>query len=72
MHDVLDPATMLADELAQRRESGYDVAGVEDVVLDALADGDLRRIEQAHVALEATELRADWVYDEPSSLDGIA
>ena len=71
MHDVLNPATLLADELTQRRVSGFDVDGVDDDVRRALDSGLAADIERAHVRLEATELRADWPFDEPSALDAI-
>ena len=66
MHDVLDPVTMLADELTQRRESGYDVSAVAELIGEALAAGDPDAIEDAHLELEQTELRPDWIYREPT------
>ena len=71
MHNVLDPATMLADELTQRRESGFDVSDVEELIDAAVAAGDREGIEGAHLALEETELRPDWPYEEPTALDEI-
>ena len=71
MHDVLDVAEMLSDELAQRRESGYDVDPVDEVCRRALEGGSAQEIAKAHAALEATSLRADWHLDEPSSLEEI-
>ena len=38
MHDVLDARDMLSDELDQRRESGYDGEGLEELINGALAD----------------------------------
>jgi len=71
MHDVLDAGDMLADELVQRRESGYDVSGVEGFVRDALDAASPAEIERAHEALEATDLRDDWPYVEPTALEDI-
>ncbi len=71
MHDVLDVAEMLSDELAQRRESGYDVDEVDEVCRRALESGSTEEIARAHAALEETSLRADWHLDEPSSLEEI-
>lgn len=71
MHDVLDPAEMVADELTQRRESGYDVAELEDVVRRAVESGSADEMERAHARLERTSLRSDWPYEEPSTFDEI-
>lgn len=71
MHDVLDPATILADELTQRRESGHDVSEVATVVEDALDSGERKAIERAHRALEETSLDPGWPYEEPTALDDI-
>jgi ADP-ribosylglycohydrolase len=71
MHDALDMAEILTDELVQRRESGYDVSGVEELVEDALRSSSALEMERAFEALEATELRSDWPYVEPSAFDDI-
>ena len=71
MHDVLDVAEMLSDELAQRRESGYDVAEVEEACRRALQSGSPEEIAKAHAALEETSLRDDWHLHEPSTLEEI-
>ena len=39
MHDALDLRDLVADELGQRRETGYEVAGLEAEVELALHDG---------------------------------
>jgi ADP-ribosylglycohydrolase len=67
----LDAAEMLSDELAQRRESGYDVAEVEEVCQRALQSRSPEEIAKAHTLLEKTSLRSDWRFDEPSSLEEI-
>src|SRR3990172_4157542 len=62
---------MLADELVQRRESGCDVSAVEGSVQDAPHAAPPAEIERAHEALEATELRDDWPYVEPTALEDV-
>ncbi len=71
MHDVLDVAEMLSDELAQRRESGYDITEVEGVCQRALQSGSPEEIEGADTLLQETSLRVDWRFEEPSSLEEI-
>jgi ADP-ribosylglycohydrolase len=71
MHDVLNVAEMLADELTQRRESGYEVSGVEGSIRDALDSGSPVEIARAHEALEETQLRSDWPYVEPTDFADI-
>ncbi|MCI2416142.1 ADP-ribosylglycohydrolase family protein [Saccharopolyspora sp. K220] len=71
-HDPLSPNDLLADELAQRRESGYDI----DSVLAALDGTDPAELPAARATelldeLEHTARRADWVYEEPDALDEI-
>src|SRR5215203_5661166 len=71
MHDVLDARDILSDELAQRRESGCDVEGLEERINGALAD---RREEELWRLLELLEdapRRQQWSYDEPSELEKI-
>ena len=67
----MDPAEMLADELVERREAGYDVADLEEVVRRALKRGAPDELERAHARLEEASLRTDWPYEEPSSLEEI-
>jgi ADP-ribosylglycohydrolase len=71
VHDVLDAADMLSDELAERREAGYDIAELEGICQRALQSGSPEEVERAHALLEGTSLRADWPHDEPSTLEGI-
>lgn len=71
MHDVLDPSEMLADELTQRRESGYEVSAAEDLVQEALGGSTVEKFERAWGALEATQQRDDWPYEEPTAHDDI-
>lgn len=71
MHDVLNAAEMLSDELAQRREAGYDISELEEVCERALQSRSPEEIERAHALLEGTSIRADWPLHEPSSLEEI-
>jgi ADP-ribosylglycohydrolase len=69
--DALDPAVMLACELSQRREAGFDVQPVESVVRSALDGGSPAEIEAALVGLERTSTLEDWSFREPSAFDEI-
>jgi ADP-ribosylglycohydrolase len=71
VHDVLNPAEMVSDELAQRRESGYDVAELEGVVRAAIESDAPEEMDRAYARLEAAAIRPDWPYEEPSTLDEI-
>ncbi len=70
MHDALDLRELLADEVIQREESGYDIAPVLPRVRQILAAAGNRwsaELEQAFRALEATNLKPDWPYTEPQA-----
>lgn len=71
MVDLLDPAELLRYELKQREESGHDLGDVEGEVRDAIDGGSPGEIERVHTRLEATSVRADWPFEEPSTLAGI-
>jgi ADP-ribosylglycohydrolase len=71
VHDVLDVRNVLADELAQRRESGFEVADLEASVREALSDGSSAQCEHLLEELERRSLRSDWPYEEPSDWSGI-
>jgi ADP-ribosylglycohydrolase len=71
MHNVLDVRDILADELLQRRESGFDVDDLEDAVQRATANGSDAERERLLTEVERRPLRADWSYDEPSDWTGI-
>ena len=71
MLDLLAPSELLRWELVQRRESGYDLAGVEADVRAALESGSPAEIDRALERLEATSLGSDWAHEEPSTLEGI-
>jgi ADP-ribosylglycohydrolase len=73
VHDALDPRDLLADELAQRRQSGFDVTDVEAAIESALANPNASgaHVEETFARLEATERRPDWPYvevDDPDAL----
>jgi ADP-ribosylglycohydrolase len=70
VHDALDPRDLLADELDQRRLSGYDVAGLDAAVGLALGD-DAAPLDELLDRLERAPRTADWPYEEPSRLEEI-
>ena len=70
MHDPLNVADLVADELRQRRESGYDVSAVEARAAGTAAT-DLDRLEELYVDIIDTSRRPDWVYQEPETLEEI-
>jgi ADP-ribosylglycohydrolase len=68
MHDALDLRELLADEVIQRQESGYDLDAVLPRVEKVLqADGPRWSAElgQAYRLLETASVRPDWPYQEP-------
>jgi hypothetical protein len=72
VHDALDLRDLVADEVAQRRESGFDVSSVEADAERAIAlpalDAELARLLQR---TESTPRRTDWTFvevDDPASL----
>src|SRR5262249_43599630 len=71
VHDVLDPHALVVAELDQCRESGRDVSALEPRVQAALANGSAAELEQVLDLLAAAPPRADWEYDEPSTLAAI-
>jgi ADP-ribosylglycohydrolase len=62
VHDVLDLRDMLADELVQRRESGYLVEPPDPA---AVARADRPELERMIAALEAAPRDPTWPYEEP-------
>jgi ADP-ribosylglycohydrolase len=70
VHDPLSVADLVHDELRQRQESGYEVAGIEADLGGAAAD-DHGRLEACYHELIMTKRRTDWHYDEPSLLEEI-
>jgi len=67
VHDVLDLRDLVADELAQRRETGHDVAALEPVVAAAVRAGDAARLEEVLERLEALAPDPAWQYEEPTA-----
>jgi ADP-ribosylglycohydrolase len=70
MHDAVDLRDLVAGELAQRRETGHEVSGLEAAVETALADGSVPLVELLD-RLERAPCAADWPYEEPSRLEEI-
>jgi ADP-ribosylglycohydrolase len=68
-HDVLDLREMLADEIVARRESGHTIAAPDPARVAAAGDDELRALI---AAVEASPLKPDWAYDEPSDVALIA
>lgn len=66
MHDVLDLRDTIPDEAEQRLHSGYAIGTLLEEAGAAAAASDLVRLETIGRALEATRLRLDWPYHEPS------
>lgn len=71
MFDPLDLRELVADELAQRRESGYQVEALDAEVTDAVERGDAAELAAMLGRLEQTSRRPDWVYTEPTELTEI-
>ena len=68
MHDALDLRELLADEVAQQREAGHDVSGIEPEIRAAL-DGDAKpsEVEDLYARLMDLPRSPGWPYDEPST-----
>jgi ADP-ribosylglycohydrolase len=65
---------LLSVELAQQRDSGHDVAGLEDEVAHALSGerpAAPPRLRELYAALRAAPRLRSWPYDEPSTWDRI-
>jgi ADP-ribosylglycohydrolase len=73
MNDTFDLRELLADELIQRHESGYDVGRLGSQINDALGDPDVAAADIGilYDALDDTRLRAGWPFEEPSELSDI-
>jgi ADP-ribosylglycohydrolase len=68
--DALDAAGIFWDEIAQRRETGYDI----DHVLAVARTADLTDPDTAHAltdALQDSTRSPGWSYEEPNELDAI-
>jgi hypothetical protein len=70
MHDALDLRDLVADELAQRRETGCEVAGLEGDVELALRDGAAPLGELLDRLARVPRLEG-WPYEEPSGFGEI-
>jgi ADP-ribosylglycohydrolase len=69
--DPMDLRDILADELIERRVSGFDVADLEARVGDTIKGGSVAEIEALLAEVEGRPLRPDWDHDEPSTWDEI-
>lgn len=67
MHDPLNSYDLVLDEIAQRRETGHDVASI-DARFSATDPADTETLEGLLVELEQLEPSATWEYDEPDDL----
>jgi ADP-ribosylglycohydrolase len=70
VYDAVDLRDLLPAELAQRRESGHDVAGLDAEVARALAaetDPGSARLRELYDAVLAAPPLAGWSYVEPST-----
>ena len=67
MHDASDLRDLLRDELAQRRESGFEIGSVEAAAIDALGEAsgpDDERLLAHFERLEASTRASDWPFAE--------
>jgi ADP-ribosylglycohydrolase len=71
VYDPLDLRDLVADELAQREESGYRVESLAAVAADAVTHGDPAELATVLGHLEQTSRRPDWAYTEPTDLTEI-
>ena len=73
MLDALDLRELLANELVERRESGYELDGlgteVEAALVDPLTPSE--KVQHLYDELDQTHLRSGWAYEEPSQFDEI-
>jgi ADP-ribosylglycohydrolase len=70
MHDVLDLREMVAEEIVERRESGYVLDGVAPSAAQIAAATE-EELTRYLAALESAPRSPDWAYDEPSELAAI-
>ena len=70
MHDPLSLHDLVADEIAQRRETGHDVASVAQRYA-VTGPADTSTLEGLLAELSELTPPVDWPYDEPSDLPGI-
>jgi ADP-ribosylglycohydrolase len=71
VHDVLDLRDIVSDEWRQLDSSGYEVAGYETTIRDAVARNDLASLEALKAQLRDARRTDSWSYDEPSGRDEI-
>jgi ADP-ribosylglycohydrolase len=71
MYDPLNLRDLVTDELVARRESGHQVGDLEAEVAAAADRADDEQLVALLDRLEATDLRPDWGYQEPTDLEEI-
>ena len=69
-HDPLSAYDLVHDEIAQRRETGYDVARVSEV-LAATDAGDEDALLDLYQQVCKIDRSPEWAYEEPDELDEI-
>jgi ADP-ribosylglycohydrolase len=69
-HDALVPAELLVAEIAQRRESGFDVDEIVETA-NATDPADHTAVLRLVDAMADSTRTADWKYEEPEPLDDI-
>jgi ADP-ribosylglycohydrolase len=70
VHDPLNVADLVHYELAERQESGYDVASLQADVAEVPTE-DVDRLEALYAELIHTRRTSGWKYDEPERLTEI-
>jgi ADP-ribosylglycohydrolase len=70
VHDPLSLHDLVGDEIAQRRETGHDVASVAQRYT-AAGPAETSALERLYAELSELTPPVDWPYEEPSDLPGI-
>lgn len=69
-HDPLNLHDLVHDEIAQRRETGYDVESAAKLFAEA-DPSDTESLAELYAGLGDAQRTGPWPYDEPTSLDDI-
>src|SRR5690606_7459986 len=69
-HDPLNVHDLVHDELAQRRETGYDVDAAAKLFAET-DPADTAALERIYEALTTATRSSGWAYEEPDDLRGI-
>lgn len=70
-HDPRDPQDLLRWELAQRRESGFELGELAAAAHRATEQNDTDAARELLAGLKATSRGETWTYEEPEGLDAI-